>query len=686
MLSTSASPSGAQNTSVSNPRPDYETMGEAHKVATPLDKVLATSQEKSLANRLPQVPTQPLKSHVENAFFQLITPWPETPDDEPVSITKLAGRGENFLAAVSRVSNRMGDHEAVGTSSSTWLPGMKVSQDQVGIQLKNGRVRFLGAGAYLTTLVQPLKKSLEVVPVERNDGVEFNPLARAVGAADGQATIYGDSYRQLIVAPHQIAVFHEDGETTLREGGSTYVYGPGTQLRGVISMNKLATQIEVMRETEDTTDIIRQEVRDQRVAQQRGGQHGDHGSQIQTQQRKIVAGTAQKVGGIEFVRPSPGFVSLIRTNGNDAITTSTGLMAAVNGAEFVKCNGVIEFGDLNDYAKSSPKWTFQSKDKYNVDVRAQIKWRQIKPEIWVERRGAFVDPFDALEEPCMNRLRDWLQSVNHDQALEAQTKGFENEENRLVSQLQDIADQYGVQVVSLEITTLKFPDIDAENYKISLQKAEAQLEINKLQNQAYLAKQQQLTASEEHNKSMQGLELKAKGNEKTAEVDQRKNTNAAHTVKSKAEAESTAVEAERTLELARVTKTNDVQMAQIEAQAAREKVKGETAMNVAQFQAEGDVATIKEKYKADIDALTQKAALIKANPQLLELLRLESQADVQKSYASAAASNPNVSLGLTEEHAQQIRRMNGGFAPLQAQVIPVGATAINAQQQAANEV
>ena len=186
-----------------------------------------------------------------------------------------------------------------------------------------------------------------------------------------------------------------------------------------------------------------------------------------------------------------------------------------------------------------------------------------------------------------------------------------------------------------------------------------------------MLRQQQLTATEEHNFKMQGLDLQSKGDAKEADVVQHRNKVEAATVKSKAEAEATAVEAQKALEMARVTKANDVEMAKVRANAERQKVQGEAEKSVAQFQAEGEVATFVEKTKAEIEALQQKAQLMKDNPQLLELLSLEAQARVQESYALAAKENPNVSLGLTEEHAQQIRRMNHGFTPLQP-VIPMG--------------
>jgi hypothetical protein len=119
------------------------------------------------------------------------------------------------------------------------------------------------------------------------------------------------------------------------------------------------------------------------------------------------------------------------------------------------------------------------KSKDNVDglCRAQIKWKQFRPDIWISMRGAFTDPFDMLEEKCANMMRDWLLSVPYLDALEEKSKGFTRVEHQWSSELNGACRGYGVQVLGIEITTLRFPHIDKQDEKMALSMADTNLAI-----------------------------------------------------------------------------------------------------------------------------------------------------------------------------------------------------------------
>ena len=94
--------------------------------------------------------------------------------------------------------------------------------------------------------------------------------------------------------------------------------------------------------------------------------------------------------------------------------------------------------------------------------RAQVKWKQIRPDVWVALRGAFTDPFDMLEEKCANMMRDWLLGVSHLEALEVNAKGFTKLEYQCMAELNN-GREYGVAILGIEITTLRFPHIDQQD-------------------------------------------------------------------------------------------------------------------------------------------------------------------------------------------------------------------------------
>ena len=109
--------------------------------------------------------------------------------------------------------------------------------------------------------------------------------------------------------------------------------------------------------------------------------------------------------------------------------------------------------------------------------RVQIKWKQDRPDIWVSYRGAFTDPFDMLEEKCENMMRDWLLSVTHIEALAEKSHGFTKVEFQWMSELNDTGREYGVSVLGIEITVMRFPHIDSQDEKMAIQLAQTNLEL-----------------------------------------------------------------------------------------------------------------------------------------------------------------------------------------------------------------
>ena len=588
-------------------------------------------------------------------------------DNEPLEITRLR-TGESFLDGVKRIAERVGGINPVSLGCNSAFPGMRVAEDQVGVILKNGQVTLRPAGAYRTTVLNPWKMNGAVIPISRTAGVEFDPLQEA-GKKNRrlQNLDLGQSYRQIYLQAQQVGVFEDQTETRLAAQG-TYVYSSDAEMRGVIDLNSM-TPVIVKRETEDTAAAVSS-------SSYRVDQHGRqaanrqaHGTSVMTIERSIPSGYTQSVAGITIARPEKGFVCMHKS-GTNVISMTEGICMASGHEDFVRTAkdndmGVsleIEFGDLNHYAKSTPVLELKSKDNIDALCRAQIKWKQARPDIWVSMRGAFTDPFDMLEEKCGNMMRDWLLSVPHESALEEKAKGFTNVEYQWTSELGNAGRGYGVEVLGIEITTLRFPHIDKQDEQMALQQAETNLQIETSRQSAKKEHESSKLNQATHIREQEDRDRDAQAAETQQEVQRRMDKANAETIKKKAEMDTQVVEAEKKLELARQSKEYEVAIAQANAEAEAERVRATGAKDAAQLAAEGEIAVTQEKNKAQLDFLTQQAALLKDNPGLVELLKIQNDLLKAQALADAAKVNPNVVL-MGGQEGLEARRMVNGHSP-----------------------
>lgn len=355
------------------------------------------------------------------------------------------------------------------------------------------------------------------------------------------------------------------------------------------------------------------------------------------------------------------------------ISMTEGICVASGNEDFVRATAgtsrtasidelVIEFGDLNHYAKSTPMLELKSKDNLDALCRAQIKWKQFRPDIWVSQRGAFTDPFDMLEEKCANMMRDWLLSVAYADALEEKAKGFTKVEHQWSTELNDAGREYGVKVLGIEITTLRFPHIDKQDEQMALQLADTNLTIEMSRQNARKEKETSVLNQATHIRMQEDKNREAEAEERQQEVQRRKNTAEADTVTKKAEMDTLVVKAEQALALAQENKAKEVALAKASAEAEALRVRAEGKRDAARLAAEGDIAATQEKNKAQLDFLQQQASLLKENPGLVDLLRIQNDLLKTEALANAAATNPNVVL-LPGQEGIEARRMNKGHAP-----------------------
>lgn len=596
-------------------------------------------------------------------------------DDEPLGITRLRG-GETFFDGVERIVKRVGGGgpSPVLPMARTCLPGMRVAEGQIGVMLVNGGVRLVPPGSYPTVKLNPWKTYGAVIPIHRDAGVEFDPLQVASAHNRRLSGLQlGNGYRQIVLQVQQVGVF-EDQDTTKLATGGTFIYSPDVEMRGVIDLNHM-TPLVVSRETEDTataastgttTNHHGRQVQDNRA----------HGMTVNTIVRRIPAGYVCSVAGITIVRPEKGFV-VLHKDAQNRISMTEGICAASGKEDFVRrmkhehqAQGTsltmndleIEFGDLNHYAKSTPLLELKSRDNIDALCRIQIKWKQTRPDIWVTHRGAFTDPFDMLEEKAVNMMRDWLLSVQYADALEEKAKGFTKVEHQWSAELNGAGRKYGVQVLNIEITALRFPSIDIRDERMAEQRAETNLAVEMSRQNAMKEIETSKLNQAMHVRMQEDRDREAEAEERQQIVQRRKNAAAAETITNKANMDTKAVEAEMALALAQQDRDKKVALAKANAEAEADRVRALGKRDAAQLSAEGDIAATKEKNKAQLEFLKNQADLLKNNPGLLDLLTIQNDLLKTQALAAAAETNPNVVL-LTGQEALEARRMNGGHAP-----------------------
>lgn len=302
--------------------------------------------------------TESMPQPLEAPVFH-IDEWNE--EHEPQGLTRLKS-GESFLHGVKRIATRTPGFKPedcpVSKGCNSLLPGMRVSQDQVGIILKNGLVQLRPPGAYRFVALNPWKRIGAVVPINRQAGVEFDPLKEAASRNRFLRKFLSDlgqSYRQVVLQPQQVAVF-ENQRSTFMVSNGTYVYEPETCLRGVVDLNSMDPII-VERETEDTaasnaTPDLRYDQHGRAVPANQG-----HGTTVLSTKRYIPSGYTKTVAGICFARPEKGFVVLHKSASNQ-ISMTEGICVAAGKEDFVRRarhesstlsmhDLVVEFGDMN---------------------------------------------------------------------------------------------------------------------------------------------------------------------------------------------------------------------------------------------------------------------------------------------------------------------------------------------------
>lgn len=303
-------------------------------------------------------------------------------DDEPIGLTRLRA-GESFLDGARRISERTGGESPVAKSSRSIFPGMRVADDQIGVIMDNGAIRLRPPGAYISTAINPWKMTGAVIPIRRVAGQEFDPVKEAAIKNKSIATLnLGQSFRQIVLQAQQVGVFEDQTKMYLASMG-TYVYSADTSMRGVIDLNCM-NPVVVERETEDTVAANKSNgVRIDHHGRAAPANQA-HGTSIETTKRFILAGYTVTVAGFSVARPEKGFVVMHKDSRN-RISMTEGICIASGNEDFVRHakddsrmgssidDLVIEFGDLNHYAKVRHVPKLRPTSHYSFTVHSHVR-------------------------------------------------------------------------------------------------------------------------------------------------------------------------------------------------------------------------------------------------------------------------------------------------------------------------
>jgi len=121
------------------------------------------------------------------------------------------------------------------------------------------------------------------------------------------------------------------------------------------------------------------------------------------------------------------------------------------------------FVDRQQYARTTRTFCFESKDRQEVQVRVQLRWKLTNAKVWMVRKGASEDIFDAIEELSESLLRDAIATMTYEECHQQATVGYEMIETAVVDRLRSECQALGGVLVGFEIRSLRFPLLEERN-------------------------------------------------------------------------------------------------------------------------------------------------------------------------------------------------------------------------------
>ncbi|GAB5362073.1 hypothetical protein AAMO2058_000767200 [Amorphochlora amoebiformis] len=536
------------------------------------------------------------------------------------------------------VSNEYANYPLVCNQSNnaTFFTYHTILQGQIGCATYYGRTHFLPPGNYSWLGVSTTLHEIRDVDTDKKGGKKAGTL------------LNWKDVSYVCLPENHIAVI-QMGPNQLCIGSGRYLIRRPVTLYGIVDIQKLKHKVTAIGIDEDVV----------------GGKEA---------QKRVTmsAGEWQKCGSLTFIRAQPGFASVVQ-NPDGTLIHGIGFTVARGGQVFKN------FIDLQHYARTTRPFYLESKDRQEMLVRVQIRWCIIKPTIWLERKGAYTDIFDAIEEIMQSLLRDYMARHTYEQCRKQQAEGYKDFESHVRPICEHEMAELGGELLGFEVRSVRFPLLEKRN-TIRAQK-EAKLKEQLLEEKRALdieneeRKREQARIDGRHRNEIRQQEHLVKLEALQSEQDKQKQAEEAKlryaTARSKAKQQQVKLEAELRQVRMRQEVLRNKAVADADRRISVTRARCEQNVAIVQANADATVAEADAKASAIIkaaEAQAKAAELIgqayKSNPQFLDFKLSELKAKVMKMRADAIAKGLSQNKGvMVPIHLQnEISQMKGSMA------------------------
>jgi len=488
-----------------------------------------------------------------------------------------------------------------------------ILEGELGLCTLNGRTHFLPPGNYLHPGI----------------GVEFHGKHIEDPENGDHVQMTWKEVTYVSLPEHHVAVVQEGDRQYVIPSGR-YVMMHPTKLFGAVDVQDLKNKEKVKAITEE--------------AAQETGPQGRESKDVQ-KTKILPAGEWEKVGAVTFIRAQPGFCYVVQ-NPQGQLRSGIGLYVCRGGEVFK------QFVDRQHYARTTRTFNLESRDRQEVRLRVQLRWRLENAKLWLTRQGASTDIFDAIEEISQSLLRDAIAAHTYEECAQQAGEGYEGIEKIVRRRLESETSKLGGRLLGFEIRELRFPLLETRNRE----RADKEAYLNEI----LLEEKRQLNIEVERRRREDARlahERDQAAREQEHKTKLQKLINAEALAKQKAEADlhKQKALADMELETARLEAARRAQAIQLnieqekaQSAAARRLIEKQSQAEEKVQQAEADAKAVLLQAEADAEAKiktaqadAKKAELVgaayRANPDYLKLEFARMNADVLKLRANAIA-------------------------------------------------
>lgn len=361
-----------------------------------------------------------------SAYFDDIKPY------EAQSLLCKIG-GVPFATALKRVERTVnGERESLvneGGRSCCCANLTIINSNQIGMATKFGQTYFIAPGSYAWLgLGVEYHGAIDVDPSVSN--IRGNNSRQNAGTMWGWKDI---TYLKVV----------ESNAAVVQIGKQQLILGPGRYI-----VRNPAFVVKRVCVADLKQKVVRPVITEQASAT---------GEDVQLS-KMMLHGSWEECGAITFVRAHPGYCWVIQ-NVLGQLRQGIGMTVCRGGERFV------DFVNRSYCSRTTRPFRFESKDKQVVRVRVQLEWQVHNAKVWVTRKGAFEDIFDAIEEISESLLRDSVAGMTHEECHAAASSGYDSIERHVKNVLRVEAEELGGILKSFEIRELTFPLLEKDSKK-----------------------------------------------------------------------------------------------------------------------------------------------------------------------------------------------------------------------------